>query len=102
MACSNKFTVILLCAFHDAQCDQYACVSIMGAACHFVSVDLRCCRGCCNLQDCMSLLLVYQRPMPRQMRNLGSWNTVLLVQVRHLLTLLSAPYSRMYHTNYQL
>lgn len=42
-----------------------------------------CCRcGCCNLQDCMSLLLVYQRPMPRQMRNLGSWNTVLLVQVR--------------------
>lgn len=35
-----------------------------------------------NVQDCMSLLLVHQRPMPRQMRNLGSWNTVLLVQVR--------------------
>jgi hypothetical protein len=34
-----------------------------------------------SLQDCMSLLLVYRRPMPRQMRELGSWNTVLQVQV---------------------
>lgn len=33
------------------------------------------------LQDCMSLLLVYRRPMPRNMQDLGSWNTVLQIQV---------------------
>lgn len=38
------------------------------------------CCSCC-LQDCASLLLVYRRPMPRHVSNLGSLNTVLLVQV---------------------
>jgi hypothetical protein len=47
-----------------------------------VPYDVLCmCLMPCLLQDCLSLLLVYQRPMPRTMRNLGSWNTVLLVQV---------------------
>lgn len=32
-------------------------------------------------QDCLKLLLAYQRPVPLQLNGIGSWNVVLTVQV---------------------